>query len=392
MSSNIIVPVRPSDRFGYYQIGDVRTYSKMEFIDLQTSFPADWHWNYNNEFFSKYNWQQEPIESINELYRRRAQKLRNDNDYLILHYSGGYDSSNILYSFLDNNIPLDEILIYYSRHDGVSHQYQELSGLTRKKTEQLQKLYPKIKIRYLDYADFFISWDKNIANYGYGKDLVDVFGSSMTINRFAVDLAHTMVPEWENIIESGKKLAFVIGVDKPVLRYFNGQWIFNFQDGIVQSNITPLRQMIDDGSLGRYEFFYWDPCHECAQILIKQSHLVKQKYDFQARLDFSTIPGHKPFRAGYGWEIDKMDYEFTRTIYPRLFGHGEGFYIYKNSRFVFGNRDQWFFQGNHDLSRKHREMYQSLGGELYSHRRSWYSNNKDIMDGIVNCISPDYII
>lgn len=42
-------------------------------------------------------------------YANRAIQLREKYDYLILNYSGGMDSWNILYTFLKNNILLDEI-------------------------------------------------------------------------------------------------------------------------------------------------------------------------------------------------------------------------------------------------------------------------------------------
>jgi len=58
------------------------------------------------------NLSEEPKESLSTLYIQRAQQLRNDYEYLILNYSGGPDSHNILETFLLNNIFLDEILIY----------------------------------------------------------------------------------------------------------------------------------------------------------------------------------------------------------------------------------------------------------------------------------------
>ena len=42
--------------------------------------------------------------SLNQLYKERAQQLRDSYDYLILYYSGGADSHNVLMSFINNNI------------------------------------------------------------------------------------------------------------------------------------------------------------------------------------------------------------------------------------------------------------------------------------------------
>jgi hypothetical protein len=41
---------------------------------------------------------------LKTLYKERAQQLRDNYDELILYYSGGSDSHNILHTFLQNNI------------------------------------------------------------------------------------------------------------------------------------------------------------------------------------------------------------------------------------------------------------------------------------------------
>jgi hypothetical protein len=57
------------------------------------------------------DWSVEPKESFAELKKQRALQLRNSYKYLILYYSGGSDSTTVLNTFLDNNIPLDEVII-----------------------------------------------------------------------------------------------------------------------------------------------------------------------------------------------------------------------------------------------------------------------------------------
>lgn len=56
------------------------------------------------------DWTQEPKESIKELCKQHAQLIRDSYDYVILYFSGGSDSTTILNAFLDNNIPIDEII------------------------------------------------------------------------------------------------------------------------------------------------------------------------------------------------------------------------------------------------------------------------------------------
>lgn len=64
-----------------------------------------------HESFENADWTIEPIKSLKQLYKERAQQLRDNYDYLILYLSGGADSVTVLNSFVDNNIWLDEVVI-----------------------------------------------------------------------------------------------------------------------------------------------------------------------------------------------------------------------------------------------------------------------------------------
>ena len=367
------------DRYGYYQIGNAKTYSKIDLINMHHVLPQPWKWNYNDEFFGSYNWSIEPPADINELYRRRAQQLREKYDYLVLYYSGGYDSTNVLYSFLDNNIPLDEICVYYSSHDQISNQYLELNSVTWNKIAQLQVKYPQLKVRKIDYSNQIINWSQSINQLGYGHNLLDMFGNMLSINRLIIDQFYDTIDDWKSLLEQGKKLAWVTGGDKPMIRYVNNQWVFNFHDAVLHSPITPLRQILDDGNIGTYELFYWAPEPECADIVIKQCHLIKNHYNPQAMADFSKIPDNKGHRPGWGWEIDNMATHFVKLIYPRNFQSPEAFFTRKNPKFIFGNRDQWFFESNHENAKLHRQMYQAASSSLYSHYRPWFTMVKPLI-------------
>jgi hypothetical protein len=377
------------DRYGFYQIGDVKTYSKYEVMDIHHNQPQAWQWNYNDEFFSRYDWTIEPTQSINELYKKRAEQLRRDYDYLIFYYSGGYDSANMLYAFLDNNIHLDEICVFYSKFDNISLQHKELSLQTWPKLNDLKKQYPKLKIRKFEYGEHILKWHDYIKELGYENNLPNMFGTFFPINRLILDLAHRYIDDWKKLLNQGKKIAWIQGVDKPQLRYYNKQWIFNFHD-FLQMQITPMRQVIDDGNIGTYEFFYWTPSKECVDILIKQCHLLKNKYKEQAEKDFSKIVGAKNFVPGYGWEIDKNDDEFNKIIYPRNFKFKEKFVKIKSPFYIWGYRDEWFFNSNHEGAKIHRDMINSICNK--SHYHSWYNDKTTINYGFRNAMSRDYII
>lgn len=248
---------------------------------------------------------------------------------------------------------------------------------------KLKKKYPGVKIRRFDYADYFFKWDKMVYGLNLNKDLLYMFGAALSVNHIVTDLAYTYVEDWRSIISQGKKLCWIYGVDKPQLRYHEDKWIFNFFDGITQTNITPMRQMIDNGNIGVYEFFYWAPVEECVDICIKQSHMIKNNY---SKKHFKT------FIEGFGWVLDKMSLPFLEIIYPRIFKLNEKFYDVKNTADIWGNRDQWYFNSQYPGSNVHWQIYQSTFEENKSHYRGWYNNGKSIESGFRSSLSCNYII
>ena len=70
-------------------------------------------WIFNDNVYGNIDWTI-PIETpLIDLYKKRACQLREEYDYLILYYSGGADSTNVLHAFIDNNIFIDEIIMHF---------------------------------------------------------------------------------------------------------------------------------------------------------------------------------------------------------------------------------------------------------------------------------------
>jgi hypothetical protein len=102
------------DIFGYYKVGEYKTYSKLDAILLHEKTGIHPTWHFNDEVFSSHNWATEPPESLDELYRIRAEQIRARYDYIVVFYSGGADSTNILQTFLKNNIKIHSYVIIYN--------------------------------------------------------------------------------------------------------------------------------------------------------------------------------------------------------------------------------------------------------------------------------------
>jgi hypothetical protein len=98
--------------YGYYVYKDKIYDTKQEILKALEIFPdfsPDVNFNFSDNVFQKIDWTYEPEFSLDALYKIRAQQLRENFDYLVLMYSGGVDSHQVLNTFMKNNIHLDEI-------------------------------------------------------------------------------------------------------------------------------------------------------------------------------------------------------------------------------------------------------------------------------------------
>jgi hypothetical protein len=394
------------DRYGYYQIGDFKTYSVYQVMDYYHKDPQPYVWIYNDDFFSQYDWSQEPKESLDELYKNRAKELREQYDYIVLYYSGGYDSSNMLRAFLDNGIYPDEICVFYSRHDTTGHQYHELKDFTWKKLAQIEQQYPQIKIRRFDYGDIICNWPKLIkdANEYLNLDLhpIYLFGPRLSVNRLALDVMYEHIDDWKQLIKDKKKLCTLHGVDSVALRYNFKTKTFehNYSDAAVSGHLSPIRQMTDKINRDTLEFFYWAPTEAGAKIMIKQGHLGKKFFTelSMGRLEnLSKIKDVKDYvsldRKNFPWmRFLCHDYEaFKKLIYPKIFMENEKYYNKKEKLSFWGNRDLYYYNSNLLGSKEHWNMYHSLFDNKKSHWKKFFYNN-DISQGPITIRSKGYTI
>jgi hypothetical protein len=90
------------DRLGYYRVGFKKFFNKTLALLENHKTGYEVQWIFNDNIYDKIDWTIPIRESLLDLYRRRAEQLRNKYDYLALYFSGGADSINILHAFIDN--------------------------------------------------------------------------------------------------------------------------------------------------------------------------------------------------------------------------------------------------------------------------------------------------
>lgn len=228
--------------------------------------------------FSQHNWLEEPVEDLNQLYVNRAQELRNQYDYLVLHYSGGLDSSNILAMFISNNIHLDEIFIRgpyeaTNKHDpnnkAPENQFAEVYFQAVPVAKMVLDQYLKnTKLTIIDTTKFTVDWFTKNPDW-FQRTIDRATPSSMYKNFF-----DELNPTYKKLTDSGMHVGHIYGIDKPMLFYENNLFYVRFLDKM--TNIHAVYRDEYKDVPYNVEYFYWGKT--CAKLICKQAHLVKMFY------------------------------------------------------------------------------------------------------------------
>jgi len=391
------------DRYGYYRMGDFKTYSVYELMDCYHKDPQPYSWHYNDDFFSQYDWTQEPTESLDELYKQRAIELREQYDYVVLFYSGGYDSANMLYAFLDNGIYPDEICRIDSKYDTTSHRYLEGKWKTWRQLDELEKQYPQIKIRRFDNSDLVLNWPKIIQDtneyLNLNLDPVYYWGPRTSIHRLANDVMYEYIDDWKQLLKDKKTVCTVWAVDSAQLTYdcVTKRFLHQYSDMNVSAEMSPIRQMTNKNDRDVFEFFYWSPTDAGAKIIIKQSHLLKKYYTELGHGNILNLINQRDIVRLEHWKKNHWDMRFLiykdeqvkKLIYPNIFTKSEEFYKPRNID-LWGNVDQWYYNSTFSNSQEHwKKIY--LAKKEKEHWKSFFLNN-EFDRGHKKIRSNEYII
>jgi hypothetical protein len=137
---------------GYYQVND-KIYTNKLLALYSNKNNDEITWNFHDDVFSQQDWTKKPAGTLQDLYKQRAQQLRDSYDYLILNFSGGADSWNILHTFLTNNIKLDEVasfVNYDATGDRFNYLNAEIYNVAVPRIQKIQQQQPWLVHSLLD--------------------------------------------------------------------------------------------------------------------------------------------------------------------------------------------------------------------------------------------------
>lgn len=299
--------------YGFYQYGGQAYSDKLSAMmaaaNLNDHAP-EIRLNFNDHVFGALDWQTEPTASIDQLYRERAQQLRDQYDYLVLFYSGGSDSRQVLHSFLDNDIFLDEVVTTHvdqltrrlqpvadPNHPNATlfeHELTAVPGL-----QWVHKTNSRTKITVLDSSDELLH---NFASDNYWADRTPI---SRLGHTYWTTLMNTGQQHVRKISEGHGRVAAIYGCDKPnVCIRDNGLYFFFIDTGFAGSQSQRSTNAVNFDAVS----FFSSP--DAPLIPIKQSHMLRRV--------INTIPSfYRAFTTSAHRVWNPKTRELTKhVIYP----------------------------------------------------------------------------
>lgn len=276
---NTIVP--HNERVGYYLVNNQKFDNKWDAMLTATAENTDYSWYFAPEIFDKIDWSVPVEASLDSLYALRLQQLRNKYEHLVLFFSGGKDSLNILMTAINNNILLDEIVVFYPfamekffnnvelDSDNV---YSEVEYAAKPILKSLEsRLDPRTKIRFQDNGETnnrFHSLD----------DWFDQIRPANTLQMVSPSYGGAFDPELIKLALQCKNVGVIIGADKPGVHEVEGSYYFKFMD--VAFNTIPRpksKEMKAQYEYISYEAFYITP--DLPQLVVKQAQTIAKALD-----------------------------------------------------------------------------------------------------------------
>lgn len=384
MTPNLILPHQSKDKFGFYQVGDFKTYSKVEAIELANKTGNKVHWNFNDAEFTNFDWTIEPPVSLKQLYQARARQIRERYDYIVLWWSGGADSYTMLRAFVDEGLFVDELATFHNMGgDGSWDTYlnSEVKQVAIPVAEKILESSPNTKFRLVDHLDYQADlFDKDDNKFDFIYKANAVFSPNQQSRRYIREKEK----DYLDLFAQGKRVCFVWGMDKPRVTNINGKFAIQFVD-IVDNSVNPLTQTLDR-PWENDEFFFWSP--DARELLSKQGHIVKRYLNNIPDIDLnsrwvskkSNALGHVK-KNGITWFLTNDG--LHRLVYPDwspdTYTSGKHDFL-----LMWSPRDEWFLK---DANAEHTQVYRAGLEKLAEVVGSNWIKIGGITRGLTNCQS-----
>ena len=332
--------------FGYFSVNNFRTFSRSEALELQHKLGHPVQYHFNDDVYGSIDWSIEPLESIQDLYFQRARQIREKYDYLVLMFSGGADSYNVLMSFVHAGVKLDEIahLTYYKADkDKKSFMNREIFETAYPTALELKKNNPVFKdtvIREIDLTDLTAEvMSKKLYDFDYyANALCSPWHATRTFIREKLSAYKKMCAE--------RRVVFIHGAEKiHQIQFRKGHFYYAFHECTSETVNARVQHLAREEE--HDEFFYCTP--DAPLITIKQCHLIK-KFLKQAPVPHPWLSRDVPRNQGHiskwhdgAWHTYFLTLEGLHSIvYP---WYDPKLYVERKiQNMLYSDRDAWVFR------------------------------------------------
>lgn len=251
---------------GYWSVNDKIFFSKVPALIQATKTKQKIKYHFNDHVYNTVNWGIEPEESLKELYAQRASELRKKYDYLIILYSAGSDSTNMIKTFLENNIKIDHVMSWGSKNHHYGDEYISNKEITIAGSEMIKKIINMgINFTFENYLE-----EELMEQVYLHEDWVLQAGANLSPHAEFMSKGMFAKKELLELASKGKKICFLWGREKPMIELIRGNYYLVFIDNML-SELWHSSWNLFDYPL-HHEYFYQHAT--TTKLIAKQSHII----------------------------------------------------------------------------------------------------------------------
>jgi hypothetical protein len=286
------------EKQGLYRVGEKLYHNKINAMLEASTSGSEITWDFNFDLFERVCQAPATDLPLLELYKQRALQLREQYDYLILAFSGGADSDNILQTFVDNNIRLDEVWSDWPTELIAQSNYQLGAGTesVNMPAEWHFAIKPTLDRLRVTNAEIKIHVSDSNAVFNGIEDEYEIQSIQALPQFFPAVKRYKYIQNYMTTQLKTKRVCLITGVDRCTPRVQKGEYGFSFVDTpfFLKSNFTI------HGDPYVIECFYWTP--DFPSIPVEQArhvwnHLLKNtdlmRSEYRAFLPGATTWQHR---------------------------------------------------------------------------------------------------
>ena len=263
----------------YYTVADKLFFMKDDALRYASSKGirlSDVKFSFFDDEYTSLDWTVDPTDSLQELYKQRAQQIRDNYDYVMLAYSGGADSTNVLQTFVANNIKLDEIVSFYpikavesstSMYDPHKRSAKNISFEWVYTAKPIMKLMSNrgYKCTALDWTDH----TQSVITSGH---IGDCFRGGMAANQMSSGMYMLAEHARKHEASTGQRVAIIYAIDKPRLIFDTIKKMFGLRFDDFNNSFWFKSDSL--GYTPNIELFYYAP--DFPKLVQKQCFVTKE--------------------------------------------------------------------------------------------------------------------